>query len=43
MPGEKIERVAEILDLFETDDPAELAFALAAAARRGAAGRPMEC
>ena len=30
--GQKIERVAEILDLFETDDPAELASALAAAA-----------
>ena len=30
--GEEIERVAEIIDLFETDDPAELALAPAAAA-----------
>ena len=32
MRGEKVERIAQILDLFETDDAAELALALAAAA-----------
>ncbi len=32
MLGQKIERVAGVLDLFEADDSAELAFALAAAA-----------
>ena len=32
MGGKKVERIAEVLDLFETDDATELAFALAAAA-----------
>ena len=32
MAGEEEERIAEVLDLFEADDAAELAFAFAAAA-----------
>src|SRR5580700_8281683 len=32
MLGQKIERIAGVLDLFEADDPTELPFALAAAA-----------
>src|ERR1700751_2789454 len=42
MLGQKIERVAGVLHLLEADDPAELAFALAAAAHVEAQGDKAE-